>query len=115
MARFYGEIGFGEGEEVEVTPGRWEIRPVVRKYRGDVTRAVKNSIQGDTVNNDISSGHAISILADTYALEHFLAIKYVTLRGVRWSIVSAEEQRPRLILTLGGVYHGPAIGPADAP
>jgi hypothetical protein len=34
-------------------------------------------------------------------------MRYVEWAGVRWDVTDVEVQRPRLILRLGGVYHGP--------
>ena len=48
----------------------------------------------------------LSILADPFAQEHFYAMRYATLYGAKWIIDNVDVQFPRLILTLGGQYHG---------
>lgn len=105
MARFYGEVGYGT--TVETSPGVWEDVIVVRNYTGDVLRNSRKLDSGEKVNNDISVGNSISIVADPYAYEHFFAMRYVRWAGALWHVVDVEVQRPRLTLRLGGVYNGP--------
>ena len=45
-------------------------------------------------------------MADPYAYDHFFAIKYVKWMGAYWKVTNVEVQRPRLKLTVGGVYNG---------
>lgn len=105
MARFHGKVGFAE-TNVETAPGVWVDQMIERVYFGDV---VRNSlkISGSTeVNKDFSVGNSIEIVSDAYALDHFFAIRYVEWAGVRWEVTTVTERRPRLLLTLGGVYNG---------
>lgn len=104
MAKFYGEIGYGE--TVETVPGVWGDVITERKYFGDVLRNTRGLQEGDKVNNDITVGNSISIVADAYAHEHFFAMKYIKWAGTYWIISDVEVQRPRLILRLGGMYNG---------
>ena len=62
---------------------------------------------GESVNNDLSVGNSISIVADAFANEHFFAVRYVEWAGTLWTISEVEVQAPRLLLRLGGVYNGP--------
>lgn len=105
MAKFYGEIGYGES--VEKAPGVWEDVIVEHKYYGDVVKNTRKLSSGDEVNSDITVGNSISIVADSYANEHFFAIRYIKWAGALWTVSDVEVQSPRLILRLGGVYHGP--------
>ena|SRR5688572_5597849 len=105
MAKYYGKVGYA-GESVETAPGVWTEQIVERSYYGDVTRNTRKLEEGEKVNNDISVGNSISIVADEYALNHFFAIRYVEWAGSRWTVTDVEVQRPRLILRLKGVYHG---------
>lgn len=106
MARFSGLVGYAE-ENVETAPGVIADRIVEYPYFGDVVRNTRISQAGDSINNDLSVGNSISIVADAYANEHFFAIRYVKWAGVRWTVPEVEVQSPRLILRLGGVYNGP--------
>ena len=110
MAKFYGEIGYGES--VESAPGVWKDEITERKYYGDVVRTTRKLLEGEKVNNDLSVGNSISIVADAYANEHFFAIRYIRWAGTLWKVSDVEVQSPRLLLRLGGVYNGPVAAPA---
>lgn len=105
MARFHGEVGYGES--IETSPGVWEDRISEFPYTGDVVRNTRKLEEGEGLNNDLSVGNSISILADQQAIDHFFKIKYVRWAGVLWTVTSVEVRTPRLILTLGSVYNGP--------
>jgi hypothetical protein len=106
MARFYDAIGYAPST-VETAPGVWEDVVIERKYFGDVLRNTRRLEGGDQVNNDITVGNSISIMADDDALGSFFNMRYVKWMGTRWIISDIEVQSPRLILRLGGVYNGP--------
>lgn len=105
MAKFHGKIGYGE--TAETAPGVWADVIVERPYFGDVIRNTRSLQEGEKVNNDLSVGNSISIVADAYANLHFFAIRYVEWAGTLWTVSDVEVQSPRLILRLGGVYNGP--------
>lgn len=105
MAKFFGNIGFGESEET--APGVWQDVIVEKSYYGDVLRNTRALDSGDKVNNDLSVGNSISIIADPYTSNHFFAMRYIRWAGALWLISKVDaSQHPRLILTLGGVYNG---------
>lgn len=105
MARFFGNVGYGEN--VEQRPGVWEDVIIERPYYGDVVRNSRKLSEGETLNNDLTVGNSISIVADAYANEHFFAIRYVEWAGSLWTVSDVVVERPRLILRLGTVYNGP--------
>ena len=105
MAKFHGKIGYGE--TVETAPGVYADVIVERKYFGDVIRNTRSLQESEKLNNDLSVGNSISIVADAYANLHFFAIRYVEWAGTLWTVSDIEVQSPRLILRLGGVYNGP--------
>lgn len=107
MAKFYGKIGYGETVELVESPGVWQDTIVERQYYGDVLRNTRKLQEGETLNNDISVGNSISIVADAYANNHFFAIRYIEWAGTLWTVSDVEVQSPRLLLRLGGVYNGP--------
>lgn len=106
MAKFYGEVGYRITEET--APGVWRPRLVERNYYGDVlrNRSTIYANSNDKVNDDIHLSNEISIVADSFAYENFHNIIYVEYLGARWKVNSVVVQRPRLNLTLGGVYNG---------
>jgi len=105
MAKFYGAIGYGE--TVETSPGVWVDAIVEHEYYGDVVRNTRRLQEGEQLNNDLTVGNSISIVADAYASQHFFAIRYVSWAGTLWTVSDVEVQSPRLLLRLGGVYNGP--------
>lgn len=107
MARFYGEIGYGETVESPVGSGVYVDQITKVNYYGDVIRNSRRLDEGEGLNNDISVVNQISIVADEYAVNNFLKIKYIVWMGNKWTVTSVEVRRPRLILSLGKVYNGP--------
>jgi hypothetical protein len=107
MARFYGEVGYGESVEDPPDSGVWVDQITEYTYQGDIirdTRQVQNT--GDVIS-DVAVGNSISIIADEFAVDNFINIKYVRWAGVLWTVTSVEVRSPRLILNLGSVYNGP--------
>lgn len=105
MAKFYGEIGYAIS--VEAAPGVWGDDITERSYFGDVVRNTRRLQEGEYLNDDLTVGNSLSIVADAYANEHFFAIRYVRWAGTLWIVSDVEVQSPRLTLRLGGVYNGP--------
>ena len=104
MARFCGKVGYSR-QQVETSPGVYEDQINERLYYGDVTRNSRRLEGSDRVNMNLVTNNTIAILADAYAYDHFFDMKYVWWMGTRWTITEVQVQRPRLILTLGGVYN----------
>lgn len=105
MARFHGTVGFGQ--QGEVVDGVWSDTITERDYTGDLLSATKFAQQDEQVNDNIRLSNRIEIVADAFANENFSNIRYVEWAGTAWSVTSVEIRRPRLLLTLGGVYNGP--------
>lgn len=105
MARFYGKVGFAV--PTEIRPGVWEDSVVERPYYGDVIRNTRRNESGDRVLDDINISNEISIIADQFANENFHHMTYVEFMGALWKVSTVAVQRPRLVLTVGGVYNGP--------
>ena len=115
--KFYGIVGYCESvEETGDREGNYKDVCTERHYYGDVLRNTRRfDSNTDSTLDDLNMNNSFSILADAYAFEHFWAMKYVCWMGARWKITNVEVQRPRLILTVGGVYNGPtASAAADA-
>ena len=104
MAKFCGVVGFAITEET--SPGIWTPVITEREYYGDVIADARRLQTIDQLNDDISVSNRISIVVDAFANEKFHAIRFVEYMGTAWKVTNAEVQRPRLILTLGGVYNG---------
>jgi hypothetical protein len=104
MAKFHGPIGFAVSEETK--PGVWTNKITERTYTGDVKPTVRIMQTSDQINDDLNVTDQISIMADAFANENFHAMRYVEYMGALWKVSSVRVERPRLILTLGGVYNG---------
>lgn len=105
MAKWFGAIGFAE--KVETKPGVWEEQITEHKYYGDVIRNTRRLQSTDQLNDDINIANEISIVADPFAVNHIYAMRYVEFMGTRWKVSTVDaSQRPRLILSVGGVYNG---------
>ena len=104
MAKFCGVIGFAVTEETR--PGIWSNVITERKYYGDVLSNTRRLQTIDQLNDDINVSNRISIVADAFANENFHSMRFVEYMGTVWKVSNVEVQRPRLILTLGGIYNG---------
>lgn len=103
MAKFCGKIGFVES--VKKGPGIFVEKNSERKYRGEVIRNTRRWNSGDNMNASLQTTNQISIVADAFAINNLQRMRYVEYSGVFWSIASADLQRPRIVLSLGDIYH----------
>jgi hypothetical protein len=108
MNRFYGVVGYAE-QSVESAPGVWTDAITEVSYYGNIVRNTRQLREGSLVNDDVTVGNNISIIADAYANENFMRIRYIAWQGSLWTVTAVEVQAPRLILTLGGLYNAPPV------
>lgn len=104
MAKFFGVVGYAKTEETN--PGVWEEFLEERPYTGDVLKNNRRWENGENLNDEFNINNSFSIVADEFAFENIFAIRYVTWMGAKWKVTNVEVQRPRLLLTVGGVYNG---------
>jgi len=104
MARFHGNIGYSNS--VETAPGVWTDVITEREYYGDIIKQTKQWLSANQVNDNLVVNNRISIVADDFAHQNFSAMKYVIWAGEYWKISNIDIERPRFILSLGGVYNG---------
>lgn len=104
MAKFYGKIGFVKVSET--APGVYRPKEVLKSYKGDLLNLVNRWEPGENTNDELVLNNRISIVADSFAYQNIGAMKFVEQYGSRWKITAAEIQRPRIILSVGGVYNG---------
>ena len=103
MGKFYGKVGYLT--TTETRPGVWTEDIVEKNYYGDVSKKMSKWQVGEGLNDDKTYSAEISIVADAFAYENFSNIKYIEFMGAKWKVNSIEIQRPRLILTMGGLYN----------
>lgn len=103
MAKWFGTIGFVR--TVETAPDVWREQTEERAYYGDVITHKFRRQSGESVNDNIVLSNELSVISDPFAFEQLRFIRYATFMGAKWNVTSVEVQHPRLILTLGEVYH----------
>jgi len=103
MGKYCGTIGYGT--TVETVPGVWKPVITERPIYGDVVKNTRRLDSSENLNDNLGVLIKISFLADPYALQNFHLIKFVSYMGALWKVKLVDEEFPRLILTLGGVYN----------
>lgn len=104
MAKFYGKVGYAQ--TTETSPGIWTEGITEKYYYGDVLRNTRRFATEDKINGAITTSDTISVVADAFAFENFLNIRYVEYMGQKCVVQTVEVERPRLKLYLGGKYNG---------
>lgn len=103
MAKYFGRIGYYDIENN--VPGVWSPIMIEREYYGDIVKTFRK-LDNANVNNDSTvSENQISIVADAFAYDNFMNIRYICWMGSKWKVSRVEISRPRLIFTLGGLYN----------
>ena len=108
MPKYHGKIGFSITEEIR--PGIYDQRITERQYKGDILQNQRRWEAGELMNDDVNVSNRISIVADEYAYANFGNIRYAQFMNSMWKVTSIEVNRPRIVLSLGGVYNGPFPG-----
>lgn len=106
--RFYGAVGYATS--TETSPGVWKDVITEQLYFGDVVRNSRRLDPPPSVppelNSNLTLDNQFSIVGDAEAYENFLTMRYVVWENVYWRITNVLVQRPRLILTVGGIWDG---------
>ena len=104
MARFFGNVGYAIS--TNTSPGVYDQESISREYFGDEIKSGSRWKSVDAINDDVIITNEISIVADPFAYTNFSAIRWVEWMGNKWKVESIRIDRPRLILSLGGIYNG---------
>lgn len=104
MARFSGLVGYVVQQET--TPGVWTPVENPRKMKGDIIRQSSSNSSSGNLNDDVTLNHRISLIGDAYAFDNYFNIKWVKIDTMKWKVVNIEIERPRIIVSLGGVWNG---------
>lgn len=106
MSKFYGVAGFSETKDLG--DGIWSAEEITEvDVVGDLVQETIRNDSGQQLNDDLTLTNRISLIADETLLRNFQSLRYVKWMGAAWIVKSIEVKRPRLILSLGGVYNGP--------
>lgn len=102
MAKYYGMIGFAVQEETR--PGVWEDAIDKRPYKGDILHSGRRYDNSESINDNVTLTNRFSIISDSYLYSHIPALRYLEYHGVKFKITSVEIERPRVTISVGGVY-----------
>lgn len=103
MPKCSGVIGYALVGETQ--PGVWTEGITEKKYYGDIVRDNRKFDSGNEMNEDISITNKISVVSNSFMLENLSFMKYITFMKSKWKISSVDINTPRMIITIGGVYH----------
>jgi hypothetical protein len=103
MAKFSGLVGYVS--QVEKVPGVWTPINEARMTKGDFISQSSSVQNDDKVNSDVSLNHRVSLIGDKYAFDNYLDIKWIMVQGRKLEVTSVELHRPRIIVTVGGLYN----------
>lgn len=101
--KYFGSVGYAE--TTQTSPGVWEEVITERQYYGDILQVHRRLDNNQQVNDDISISNKISIVADPFALDNFMNIRYVTWLEKKWEVSDVDVETPRLVFSLGGLYN----------
>ncbi len=102
--KYSGIIGIVELTEQE--PGVWaDSDPEEISVKGDVKSYRLSSTATDSINTNHKIRNEISIVVPRAIFEKYDQIRYCSFRGTNWEVDTIKTQYPRLVLTLGEVYH----------
>lgn len=94
--KYSGNAGF-RLEDVEVEPGVYEPKLVVKPIKGDLIN--------DTTFSNQNNSNRLSIIAHPFLMTHITNLLYVTFMGQKWKVERYSIKSPRIILDLGGLYN----------
>lgn len=102
MAKYYGHIGFAT--QVESEPGIWTDVIEKRPYKGDIVRSGRRYEASENINDNFTITNSFSIISDAFLYSHIPAMRYIEYLGTKFKITSVEIERPRVTISVGGVY-----------
>jgi hypothetical protein len=104
MTKWHGVIGYIQTQET--APGVFSEVATEYEYSGDVIRNTRRWEQGTGLNDNLTISNQFSIIGDWFSYDNFQSMRYLKWMGASWKILSVELQRPRLLVSVGGVYNG---------
>lgn len=101
--RFYGYVGYAL--QKEVSPNDWQDVLEEREAYGDVLENIRRWTETQYLNDDLRTQNRLSLVCTPFMLKNTSKMRYVRWLDTKWKVVSVQMKRPRLIVTLGGVYN----------
>ena len=104
--RIHAKVGFISNKAIETKPGVFEYEMKENTYSGRLDQISPRYMpSADGSNSNIKPNYKFDFIADSYAFSNPHLIKYVEIRGVKWSVETYTPLYPRITLTLGEVYN----------
>lgn len=103
MTKYAGLVGYVT--QIETRPGIWEPKSTEKKMTGDVLNLGHSYDTGNKVNDDITLQHKISLVGSPYAYSNLYNLRYLWYMGEKWKIIGVAVERPRIVVTIGGVWN----------
>lgn len=101
--KYYDKIAYSY--HVESEPGIFEEAYHEQYYYGDVIQNGRYIRNNDKINDDVTVNTRISVIADAALNHNFGSIRWVEFMGQKWKAESVVPEPPRLVITLGSLYH----------
>ena len=112
MARYHDKVGFLIFEDDQTT-GIASSTVVERPYYGEVLDHTRRWDSTEHINDDLVLSNQIAITANDYAYAHMSSIAYAKWMGQNWKVTSIRVKKPKIVLTLGGVWNGATATSAE--
>ena len=103
MAKYSGRIGYTS--IVETEPGLYEEKISYTKCCGSVLSKRLSDVSINEINHELQMRNRLSIIAKDSMFNGVQNIACAEYAGTFWTVTDAEIVYPRIILTLGGIYH----------
>ena len=103
MARFSGKIGISRGPQ-ESVPGVYSEEIIEIEVSGEMRGL--GARWSNMSSSETRLRHVLSIITPEESDVDINEVVYIWWKGRRWSVVNIEYKRPRVELTLGGLYNG---------
>lgn len=104
MSRFRGPIGVNRGL-LQTAPGIYvndiEEIEVFGEIRNDAGARWAQQNMGET----LKALHILSVVTPEDSDIDFNSVAYIVWKGRKWTVTSVQYKRPRVDLTLGGLYN----------
>lgn len=103
MTRFRGIIGINRGF-VESSPGVQSLQIEEKEISGEI-RNLGAKWPNAGANSGITMRQVLSVIAPEQDMSEFTKVLYIVWHGRKWAVTAIEYIRPRVQLTLGGLYN----------
>jgi hypothetical protein len=104
MARYWGVIGINRGP-VQTSPGILTPKIEEVQVSGEMRQERLNWPQAG-MREGLSARHVLSVITPEDSDIDFTEAVYISWQGRKWSVTSIQYKRPRVELSLGGIYSG---------